>query len=53
MGKLWSYWTTTKLGELTVVFDYYEAMGNLQSYWTTTKLRELTVVLDWYDISYF
>ena len=25
-GNLQSYWTTTKLLELTVVLDYYEAM---------------------------
>ncbi len=25
-GNLQSYWTTTKLRKLTVVFDYYEAM---------------------------
>jgi hypothetical protein len=59
--NLQSYWTTTKLWELTVVLDYYEAMetysrigllrshGNLQSYWTTTKLWKLTVVLDYYE----
>jgi hypothetical protein len=26
-GNLRSYWTTTKLCELSVVLDYYEAMG--------------------------
>jgi hypothetical protein len=34
-GNLQSYWTTTKLWELTVLLDYYEAI------W------EITVVLDW------
>ena len=60
-GNLQSYWTTTKLWELTVVLDYYEAMetysrigllriyGNLQSYLTTMKLWKLTVVLDYYE----
>ncbi len=55
-GNLQSYWTTTKLWNITVVLDCYEAMetysrigilrsyGNLQSYWTTTKLWKLTVV---------